>query len=320
MVTALIVFAMVLTSPPPLLTLACTSRQMFYSLFGRYASSVSVGPRPRWMKALFGAVVGANVAVVGVGVLYEPSIPPVPPTEIIKLPNGRRISYREYGAPNGKVVFAFPAIAGSRYDIDAFNYDAKLKPPGPGVVKSTAASPAPTPAAPNPVAAAVTPAPNPAPAPSSLAVSQTAASAAITAAQDRGSLAADAGVRVIALDRAGYGASDPDNKRSIADYPKEVLAVADQLGVNEFGVIGFSTAGVYALACADQLNRIAPQRLKSVSILSADGSRIAPDSKRMFVTFHHRCCYLYVLIRDSFFCCCCFVVLLACRYPTPNHV
>lgn len=58
------------------------------------------------------------------------------------------------------------------------------------------------------------------------------------------------GVRLIATDRPGYGLSDPKPGRSILDYPKDIEALADGLGIERFSLIGASGGSVYAAACA----------------------------------------------------------------------
>lgn len=58
------------------------------------------------------------------------------------------------------------------------------------------------------------------------------------------------GVRVVSPDRPGYGGSSPQPGRSMADWPTDVAALADALGVNRFLVAGHSSGGPYAVACA----------------------------------------------------------------------
>jgi len=61
--------------------------------------------------------------------------------------------------------------------------------------------------------------------------------------------AASAGVRVIALDRPGYGLSDFEPARTILGWSRDVEAVADLFGLGRFVVVGASGGGPYALAC-----------------------------------------------------------------------
>src|SRR5215475_13446761 len=54
------------------------------------------------------------------------------------------------------------------------------------------------------------------------------------------SAATAAGVRVIALDRPGYGLSDAQPGRAILDWPTDVAQAADLLGIDRFSVVGAS--------------------------------------------------------------------------------
>ena len=58
------------------------------------------------------------------------------------------------------------------------------------------------------------------------------------------------GLRVISPDRPGYGKSSPQPGRSMADWPADVAALADALGIDRFLVAGHSSGGPYAVACA----------------------------------------------------------------------
>src|SRR5512139_415750 len=59
-----------------------------------------------------------------------------------------------------------------------------------------------------------------------------------------------AALRLIGIDRPGYGKSTPRPCRSIADWVPDALAVLDQLRVERCVVVGVSTGGAYALALA----------------------------------------------------------------------
>jgi pimeloyl-ACP methyl ester carboxylesterase len=61
---------------------------------------------------------------------------------------------------------------------------------------------------------------------------------------------ADLGVRVIAPDRPGVGQSAFAGVRPLADWAEDVATLMDALGVDEYGVAGFSAGAPYALACA----------------------------------------------------------------------
>jgi pimeloyl-ACP methyl ester carboxylesterase len=68
------------------------------------------------------------------------------------------------------------------------------------------------------------------------------------------------GVRVVAYDRPGYGRSDPNLGRSVADAPADIEAIADELGFEQFAVVGGSGGAPHALACgallADRVVRV----------------------------------------------------------------
>lgn len=61
---------------------------------------------------------------------------------------------------------------------------------------------------------------------------------------------ADAGVRVLAPDRPGFGGSSPLAGRSIADAVDDAAALATALGLDRFAVAGHSSGGPYAVAAA----------------------------------------------------------------------
>jgi pimeloyl-ACP methyl ester carboxylesterase len=65
------------------------------------------------------------------------------------------------------------------------------------------------------------------------------------------------GVLVVTHDRAGYGRSSRRPGRRVVDEVDDVVALADQLGLERFGITGGSGGGAHALACAALL----PDRL-----------------------------------------------------------
>src|SRR3954464_14063649 len=79
------------------------------------------------------------------------------------------------------------------------------------------------------------------------------------------SVYAEAGVRYVTTDRAGYGLSSRHRGRSVADEARDVLAVADALGFHRFAVVGGSGGGPHALACAALL----PARVERVACQSS---------------------------------------------------
>lgn len=61
------------------------------------------------------------------------------------------------------------------------------------------------------------------------------------------------GVRLVSLDRPGYGLSDFQAGRRISDWPADAAHAADALKIDRFGVLGVSGGAPYALACAAAL-------------------------------------------------------------------
>jgi pimeloyl-ACP methyl ester carboxylesterase len=86
--------------------------------------------------------------------------------------------------------------------------------------------------------------------------------------------AAQQGVRIIAIDRPGYGLSDFRPRRKLLDWPDDAVCVADALGIARFAVVGGSGGGPYALACAHKI----PERLTAVGIVSGFGPLDAPEA------------------------------------------
>ncbi|HEY1774825.1 MAG TPA: alpha/beta hydrolase [Solirubrobacteraceae bacterium] len=127
----------------------------------------------------------------------------------IRCPDGRRLSFREYGAHDGQPVFYFHGWPGSSLEF-----------------------------APNNGAAAA------------------------------------AGVRVIAVDRPGIGGSDRQRRRRVLDWPADVSALADALGLDRFAVLGFSFGGPYARACAYAM----PERVRVAALVSSSGPLDDPDA------------------------------------------
>lgn len=73
---------------------------------------------------------------------------------------------------------------------------------------------------------------------------------------------ADAGVRLLAFDRPGLGASDPDPETSAASFAADLAYALDQLEVERFDLVAWSAGAIWALAAgthpalADALGRV----------------------------------------------------------------
>lgn len=98
-------------------------------------------------------------------------------------------------------------------------------------------------------------------------------------------LAEEFGLRAIVPDRPGLGLSDLQAARRILDWPADIAALADHLGLDRFAILGYSGGGPYALACALAM----PERLTRVGIVSGTApfdqpglaSSIVPMSLRL---------------------------------------
>ncbi|WP_199484940.1 alpha/beta fold hydrolase [Actinomadura craniellae] len=78
------------------------------------------------------------------------------------------------------------------------------------------------------------------------------------------------GVRLISYDRPGYGRSDRQPGRTVADAARDVETIATALGVERFGVVGRSGGGPHALACAARLRRRVVRVAALVSLAPGD--------------------------------------------------
>lgn len=72
--------------------------------------------------------------------------------------------------------------------------------------------------------------------------------------------------RIISIDRPGFGISQFKPDRQLLDWPDDVTAVADRLGIGRFAVIGLSSGAAYAAACAFKI----PHRLTQVGMVSCE--------------------------------------------------
>jgi pimeloyl-ACP methyl ester carboxylesterase len=127
----------------------------------------------------------------------------------IRLSDGRRLAFAEYGDPVGKPVFLFHGAPGSRF----------FRPPFDDRTRAL-------------------------------------------------------GVRLITVDRPGFGESDYQPGRRIPDWPADVCELADSLGIGKFAVAGHSAGGPYALACA----ALIPGRLTAAATVSGLGPVDAPGA------------------------------------------
>lgn len=70
-------------------------------------------------------------------------------------------------------------------------------------------------------------------------------------------IASERGLRILAPDRPGIGESTPRPGRHFEDWPQDVAAFADALGLGQFPILGISGGGPYTLAtCAALGDRV----------------------------------------------------------------
>lgn len=73
------------------------------------------------------------------------------------------------------------------------------------------------------------------------------------------------GLRVISVERNGFGESEFDPELGYSDYNDEILAVLDHLGVDDFALMAISGGGAYAA----QLAAAVPDRVRTMHIAVA---------------------------------------------------
>ena len=91
------------------------------------------------------------------------------------------------------------------------------------------------------------------------------------------------GIRIVSVDRPGYGLSDFEPHRRMSAWPDDVLQLTRSLGVERFAVIGVSGGGPYALACAWKM----PEKLSAVKIVGGLAPLDQPETLRA-MSWHTR--------------------------------
>jgi pimeloyl-ACP methyl ester carboxylesterase len=84
---------------------------------------------------------------------------------------------------------------------------------------------------------------------------------------------AQSSVRHVALDRPGFGLSDPQPNRTVGDHAADVEQVLDHLGVGRFSVFGWSGGAPHALA----LGALLPDRVARIAVLGCPAPDDDPD-------------------------------------------
>jgi pimeloyl-ACP methyl ester carboxylesterase len=76
-----------------------------------------------------------------------------------------------------------------------------------------------------------------------------------------------AGVRLITIDRPGYGRSDPNPGRTLLDWAGDVEELIDLLELPPLPIVGWSSGGPHALACAVRI----PARITIIGLAASSG-------------------------------------------------
>src|SRR4051794_278280 len=84
----------------------------------------------------------------------------------------------------------------------------------------------------------------------------------------------EAGGRLIAVDRPGIGGADPRPDRRLLDWPGDVGALADSLGLDTFAVLGHSGGGPFTAACGYALT----DRITALAIVGGFAPMHRPEA------------------------------------------
>jgi pimeloyl-ACP methyl ester carboxylesterase len=90
---------------------------------------------------------------------------------------------------------------------------------------------------------------------------------------DIGGFALKSNLRIVVPDRPGIGRSDY-KPYTIVGWPDMMIEFVDKLGIDMFSVIGTSSGGKYAVACAWKI----PHRLTSVHVISSESPTDLPGA------------------------------------------
>lgn len=79
--------------------------------------------------------------------------------------------------------------------------------------------------------------------------------------------AREAGVRLLAVNRPGIGGSSHHRHRTVTETSRDLVRLADHLGIGRAAVLGYSGGGPFALACGV----VAPERFPVLHVVSGAG-------------------------------------------------
>lgn len=98
------------------------------------------------------------------------------------------------------------------------------------------------------------------------------------------------GLRVIAPDRWGYGATDRHPEPSLSAFAADIATLADSLGIGRFAVMGVSGGGPYATAVAACLGT----RVAALALVAPVGPMVGEDwpaEDLASISAFHRFCF-----------------------------
>jgi pimeloyl-ACP methyl ester carboxylesterase len=104
-----------------------------------------------------------------------------------------------------------------------------------------------------------------------------------------------AGVRLITVDRPGYGGSDPAGERDLPDFVADAECLLDQLAVDVCPVIGWSGGGPYAIACGWST----AQRFVRIGLVASPGPELEMPAEDSGLTEKERDLYARVARGDQ---------------------
>lgn len=92
------------------------------------------------------------------------------------------------------------------------------------------------------------------------------------------------GIRLIAPDRWGYGATDNHPRPTLSTFARDMATLADRLNIDRFAVMGVSGGGPYAAAVAAELG----DRVTALALAAPVGP-IAGEADNEITSFHRFC-------------------------------
>lgn len=90
------------------------------------------------------------------------------------------------------------------------------------------------------------------------------------------SILADLDVRLVTIDRPGFGWSTRHPGRTLRGWAHDAATVADELEIDQFHVAGLSAGGPHALSCAAGI----PERVHRAAVISGAGPLDAPRASQ----------------------------------------